>query len=147
MHSPTHSYLRNSTNPEPPERHTPNPTTSISQAPASGSVGDSCDNALAESVNSLYQAELIYGPNQGPWRSVEEADLVYLGLGPLVKQGTHPRVPQQHPQPNTATPNMSRGATNNELETNRNSLQQTQYAPAHMVGVGGVRDVAFLCRM
>jgi putative transposase len=34
--------------------------------PSIGSVGDALDNALAESVNSLYKAELIYGPHQGP---------------------------------------------------------------------------------
>ena len=40
----------------------------IGAVPSIGSVGDSYDNALAESVNSLYKAELIYGPNQGPWK-------------------------------------------------------------------------------
>jgi putative transposase len=37
-----------------------------------GSKGDSYDNALAESVNSLYKAELI-GP--GAWGSVAEVEL------------------------------------------------------------------------
>ena len=37
-----------------------------------GSKGDSYDNALAESVNSLYKAELI-GP--GAWRSIAEVEL------------------------------------------------------------------------
>jgi putative transposase len=36
--------------------------------PSIGSVGDSFDNALAETVNGLYKSELIYGPDQGPWR-------------------------------------------------------------------------------
>jgi putative transposase len=38
-----------------------------------GSKGDSYDNALAESVNGLYKAELIN--RQGPWRSVEHVEL------------------------------------------------------------------------
>ena len=38
-----------------------------------GSRGDSYDNALAESVNGLYKAELIH--RQGPWRTVEEVEL------------------------------------------------------------------------
>jgi putative transposase len=38
-----------------------------------GSVGDSYDNALAESVNGLYKAELIH--RAGPWRSVAQVEL------------------------------------------------------------------------
>jgi putative transposase len=38
-----------------------------------GSKGDSYDNALAESVNALYKAELIN--RRGPWRSVEQVEL------------------------------------------------------------------------
>jgi Transposase and inactivated derivatives len=38
-----------------------------------GSKGDSYDNALAESVNGLYKAELIN--RHGPWRTVEEVEL------------------------------------------------------------------------
>ena len=38
-----------------------------------GSKGDSYDNALAESVNSLYKGELI--ARRGPWRSVEQVEL------------------------------------------------------------------------
>jgi putative transposase len=50
----------------------------IGAVPSIGSVGDSYDNALAESVNSLYKAELIYGPDQGPWRTIEEVELATL---------------------------------------------------------------------
>jgi putative transposase len=46
--------------------------------PSIGSVGDSFDNALAETVNGLYKTELIYGPEQGPWRSVEVVELATL---------------------------------------------------------------------
>ncbi len=41
-----------------------------------GSSGQSYDNALAESINSLYKAELIYGPDQGPWKTIEDVELV-----------------------------------------------------------------------
>ena len=51
----------------------------IGAVPSIGSVGDSFDNALAESTNSLYKAELIYGPGQGPWRTVADVELATLG--------------------------------------------------------------------
>jgi len=35
-----------------------------------GSVGDSYDNALAETINGLYKAEVIY--KDGPWRGLED---------------------------------------------------------------------------
>ncbi len=47
--------------------------------PSIGSVGDSYDNALAETVNGLYKTELIRGPGQGPWRTVEDVELATLG--------------------------------------------------------------------
>jgi len=46
--------------------------------PSIGSIGDSFDNALAESTNSLYKAELIYGPDQGPWKTIEDVELATL---------------------------------------------------------------------
>ena len=42
-----------------------------------GSKGDSCDNALAETVNGLYKTELIR--RKGPWRSVDDVELATLG--------------------------------------------------------------------
>ena len=47
--------------------------------PSIGSIGDSYDNALAEAVNSLYKSELIRGPEQGPWKSVDDVELATLG--------------------------------------------------------------------
>jgi putative transposase len=47
--------------------------------PSVGSVGDSYDNALAETINGLYKAELIH--RRGPWRSfgaVEYATLEWV---------------------------------------------------------------------
>ena len=40
--------------------------------PSVGSKGDSYDNALAETVNGLYKAELIR--RRGPWRSVADVE-------------------------------------------------------------------------
>lgn len=51
----------------------------LGATPSIGSVGDSYDNALAEAVNNLYKTEQIYGPDQGPWRSVEDVELATLG--------------------------------------------------------------------
>jgi putative transposase len=51
----------------------------IGAVPSIGSVGDSYDNALAETVNGLYKTELIYGPEQGPWRTVADVELATLG--------------------------------------------------------------------
>jgi len=41
-----------------------------------GSIGDSYDNALAETIIGLYKAELIW-PN-GPWRNFEEVEFATL---------------------------------------------------------------------
>ena len=47
--------------------------------PSIGTVGDSFDNALAESVNGLYKSELIRGPGQGPWKTIDDVELATLG--------------------------------------------------------------------
>lgn len=44
--------------------------------PSVGSRGDSYDNALAETVNGLYKAELIH--RRGPWKSREAVELATL---------------------------------------------------------------------
>lgn len=41
-----------------------------------GSVGDSYDNALAETINGLYKAELIH--KSGPWKGLDEVELATL---------------------------------------------------------------------
>lgn len=40
--------------------------------PLVGGVGDSCDNALAETINGLFKAEVIH--RRGPWRSSDAAE-------------------------------------------------------------------------
>ena len=44
--------------------------------PSVGSVGDSYDNALAETINGLYKAEIIH--RRGPWRSLEAVEFATL---------------------------------------------------------------------
>lgn len=46
------------------------------EAPPVGSVGDSYDNALAETINGLYKAEVIH--RRGPWRSFEAVEYATL---------------------------------------------------------------------
>ena len=44
--------------------------------PSVGSVGDSYDNALAETINGLYKAEVIH--RRGPWRFFEAVEFATL---------------------------------------------------------------------
>ena len=41
--------------------------------PSVGSKGDSYDNALAESINGLYKAEVTH--RRGPWKRVQAVEL------------------------------------------------------------------------
>jgi putative transposase len=44
--------------------------------PSVGSIGDSYDNALAETINGLYKAEVIH--RRGPWKSFEAVEYATL---------------------------------------------------------------------
>ncbi len=44
--------------------------------PSVGSIGDGYDNALAETINGLYKAEVIH--RRGPWRSMETVEFATL---------------------------------------------------------------------
>jgi len=48
----------------------------ISAVRSAGRKGDSCDNAAAESLNSLYKKELI--GREGPWHGTDDAMLATL---------------------------------------------------------------------
>jgi transposase InsO family protein len=50
--------------------------TEVGIAPSVGSVGDSYDNALAETINGLYKTEVIR--QQGPWRNIEDVEFATL---------------------------------------------------------------------
>jgi putative transposase len=45
-------------------------------APSVGSVGDSYDNAMAETINGLFKAEVIH--RRGPWRSFDAVEYATL---------------------------------------------------------------------
>lgn len=52
----------------------------IGALPSIGTIGDSFDNALSETVNGYYKSELIYGPARtGPWKTIEDVELGTLG--------------------------------------------------------------------
>jgi transposase InsO family protein len=44
--------------------------------PSVGSVGDSYDNALAETIFGLFKAEVIR--RNGPWKNIEEVEFATL---------------------------------------------------------------------
>ena len=44
--------------------------------PSVGSVGDSYDNALAETINGLYKAEVIH--RKSSWRKIDDVELATL---------------------------------------------------------------------
>jgi putative transposase len=48
----------------------------IGARPSIGSIADSYDNALAETVNGLYKTELIR--RQAPWRTIDDVELATL---------------------------------------------------------------------
>ena len=41
-----------------------------------GSIGDSYDNALAETINGLYKTEVIR--HRGPWRNIDDVEFATL---------------------------------------------------------------------
>ena len=63
--------------------------------PSVGSVGDSYDNALAETINGLYKAEVIH--RRGPWRSLRSRRVRDAGMGRLVQQSPAAGAHRQHP--------------------------------------------------
>jgi transposase InsO family protein len=50
--------------------------TEVGVEPSVGSVGDSYDNALAETINGLYKTEVIR--RRGPWRTLEAVEFATL---------------------------------------------------------------------
>ena len=48
----------------------------VRRSPSVGSRGDSYDNALAETINGLYKAEVIH--RRGPWKTKEAVELATL---------------------------------------------------------------------
>ena len=50
----------------------------IGARPSIGTVADSYDNALAETVNGLYKTECVYGPDATGWDDVDQLELETL---------------------------------------------------------------------
>jgi len=50
----------------------------IGAKPSIGSIADSYDNAMAESLNALYKTELIYHPDQNGWDTIADVELATL---------------------------------------------------------------------
>lgn len=56
----------------------------LDASPSIGTIGDSFDNAMAESVNALYKTELHRNPaalaaNGGPWRGLDDLEIATCG--------------------------------------------------------------------
>ena len=68
--------------------------------PSVGSVGDSYDNALAETINGLYKAEVIH--RRGPWRSFEAVDMPRSNgsTGSTIAGCWNPSATSRLPKPN-----------------------------------------------
>jgi len=41
-------------------------------------LGDSYDNALAETINGLYKTEVIRNPKRGPWKTIDDVEYATL---------------------------------------------------------------------
>ena len=100
----------------------------IGAVPSIGTVGDSFDNALAETVNGYYKTELIYGPARtGPWKTVEDVELATLGWvhwhNTTGCTATSTTYRQQSSKPRSTLRN---GPTNPRSKSNSPSLHQNQ---------------------
>jgi hypothetical protein len=58
-------------------------------------LADSYDNALAETINGLYKAEVIH--RRGPWRSFEAVEFATLTWDDWVQQSPATGAHRQHP--------------------------------------------------
>ena len=100
----------------------------IGAVPSIGSIGDSFDNALAETVNGYYKSELIHGPARtGPWKTVEDVELATLGWvywhnTARLHSYLHDLPPAEF-EPRSTMPNR---ATNPWSKSNSPSLRQNQ---------------------
>ncbi|AMK21597.1 integrase [Sphingobium sp. TKS] len=63
--------------------------------PSAGSVGDSYDNALAETINGLYKAGVIW--RQRSWLGISAVEMAPLRWGRLVQPPSPVRPHRTHP--------------------------------------------------
>jgi len=105
----------------------------IGAVPSIGTVGDSFDNALAETVNGYYKAELIRGPARpGPWRTVDDVELATLDgcTGTTTSGCTAISATYRRPSSKGGSTLPSR-ARAPWLKSNHQSLHQTQGGSVH----------------
>ena len=71
--------------------------------PSVSSVGDSYDNALAETINGLYKAEVIH--RRGPWRNFEAVSSLSSNgsIGSTTEGSWSPSATYRRPKPSNAT--------------------------------------------
>ena len=105
-------------------------------APSVGSVGDSYDNALAETINGLFKTEVIR--RCGPWRSVEAVELATLAwvdwfnhrrlLEPIGGIPPAARADRQHAarRGRSALPRRAGGDRLGGVASKRNCLRESQ---------------------
>jgi putative transposase len=68
----------------------------IGAAPSIGTIGDSFDNAMAETTIGLFKTELHRNPaalarNGGPWRGLDDLDIATCGSVSWFKRGAPSR--------------------------------------------------------
>lgn len=63
--------------------------------PSVGGVGDSSDNALAETITGLFKAEAIH--RLGPWKSAEAVEWEALKIDRPIQPTPPPRADPEHP--------------------------------------------------
>ena len=122
--------------------------------PSVGSVGDSCDNALAETVIGLFKTEAIR--RRGPWRSLEATEPRHArteapretangSIGSTTVACSGPSVMSRPPRPRPATTNSRRlprwrRSLPNEITSEEPEAVQVQGAPRHDPGARASRD-------
>ena len=70
--------------------------------PSVGSVGDSYDNAMAETINGLYKSEVI--EHEGPWQGKNDVEIATLGFTGSIMTAVSDRsaTSHQHKQKGTS---------------------------------------------
>jgi len=99
----------------------------LGAAPSIGSVGDSYDNALAETAGGIYETEPVRGPTGGPRRSAGDVELATLAWVHWHNhQRLHGHLSDTPPRQSSRPPTLPDRPTENRSETNKPSLHKTQ---------------------
>ena len=105
-----------------------------------GTKGDSYDNALAETVNGLYKAELIN--RRGPWRTVDQVELATAsGSSSGTRRGsTRPAATSRQPSSRPPTISYARPVRPREIQSAESPPNPGRFKPADWGGVGNEED-------